>query len=223
MTLHRRSALLLALFAVASASNAALVSVSGQGVLDAPDATVGYTPNFFDEPASSALIHGWNEAQGYVLTQDLLVDITTQSPTAYASPFVSEEATLAAGTTVNSHALYFDPITSAGATATFTFDGTILGIIVLSGTSAANDKFLASDYLIPASIPTANVATGHFNARGLEFGPETVLFNGSNSLTVNLRASNPGDQIRVITAPVPEPASFGALAIGMAAFFRRRR
>lgn len=223
MKLHNRSASLLALFAVASASNAALVSVSGQGVLDAPDAAVGYTPNFFDEPASSAVIHGWDEAQGYVLTQNLLVDITTQSATAYASPFVSEEAVIAAGTTVNSHTLYFDPLSAASAVATFTFDGAILGIIALSGTSASNDKLLASDYLIPASIPVANVASGHFNARGLEFGPESVLFNTPNALTVDLRASNPGDQIRVITAPVPEPASLGALAIGLAAFFRRRR
>ena len=101
---------------------------------------------------------------------------------------------------MSSHYLYFDPLSSRSAIASFTFDGDILGIVVLTSHLAASDgaRILSAPYPVDPS----------FNARGIEFGPDEVTFDvGLRTLTVDLTASAPGDQIRVITAPgpVPEP------------------
>jgi len=66
-----------------------------------------------------------------------------------------------------------------------------------------------------------------FDLRGLEFGPVAVTLNPDlQTVRVDLSASNPGDQIRVITMAVPEPATGLAGAVGatiVSAALRRRR
>lgn len=199
-------------------ANASIIGVSGQGDHLTNLATVGYTANFFDN--STTVVHGWNEKQNYTLERGLKVDIIAQGN--YMNAFTSAEATLGAGRKINSHMLYFDPRESRRAEATFTFDTAIIGIIVLSGTNNATDKFFASDFLIPGLVPAGNIPSSHFNARGIEFGPEKIHWNSANVLSVDLTASNPGDQIRVITEAVPEPSSVAAIGIGLATILRRK-
>lgn len=198
-------------------TNAAILGVTGFGVHETDLTQVGYTANYFDDPTTAAPIHFWNEKQDVTLTSALLVDIVAQGT--YHSPFSSANASIAAGTRVNSHYAYQDPVGSATTTATVRFDAPILGIIILSGTNNASDKLMKSDHLIPAG-PTS-IPANHFNARGLEMGPEIVTWLSPNEVTLKLASSNPGDQVRIVTA-VPEPGTLLAAAIGIGGLLSRR-
>lgn len=210
--------ILVACAALAGATtHAAILSVSGSGVLEGDLTQVGYTANYFNDPTTAAPIHFWNEKQNVELTAALLVDIDAQGT--YQNPFTSANATIASGTRISSHYAYHDPVGSATAIATVRFDAPILGIIILSGTNNATDKLLRSDHLIPMG-PTS-VPASHFNARGLEMGPEIVTWLSPNEVTLKLVSSNPGDQVRIVTA-VPEPGTLLAAAIGIGGLLSRR-
>ena len=210
--------LTLGLMALAySSAFAGIASFGGQADMLVAGPAVGYKANFFnDGPGAKA--HGWNERQGVTLTNNLVVDIS--APGAYNGN-ANANAIIPAGTVVNSHYIYFDPIQNQGVGASFTFDAPILGIIIRENTNAATDHLLASDFLIPGVVPAGNLAPGWFNARGME---PTDLINwvGANTIRIDWDASNPGDQIRVITG-VPEPATMTALSLAGAFLLRRRK
>lgn len=146
-------------------------------------------------------LYGFDESQNTTLTAALVPD---------------QGAALAAGTTVASHYIFFDP-TSGALTGTVTFDANVLA--VLSSTAT----LLATDYLANTGVTYLNPTL-----RGLE-AVDSVGFSG-NQITVNLTASSPGDYIRVLTAfspgAVPEPGSLalaGLALTGLIAASRRRR
>lgn len=151
--------------------------------------------NSFD---ANGVFYTMDEAQNTVLAATVAVD----------------GGSVAAGTSVDSHLLWFDPKISQRVQASVTFSGRILGVIITqSGLLATNDLLgLAGvTYLMPRLV-------------GLE-GADLFSING-NVLMVDWRASTPGDHIRVITATVPVPAAGGLLALGLlglAAMRRRKR
>ncbi|MBS1724610.1 MAG: hypothetical protein JSS66_16835 [Armatimonadetes bacterium] len=198
-------------------SSASIINVGGSGDILTAGPGVGYTPDFFGD--HTLVIHGWDEQQSVTLASNVAVDIT--GPGTYNSPGSLTPGIVAAGTVVNSHAFYFDPAAGGSTTAGFQFDGTIIGVIVDDG--APTDPFVASDFLIPASVPSGNIPTGHFAARGLELGIniDSVIV-GSNTIQFALSAGSPGDQVRVLTI-VPEPCTLSILAIIGCAGIRRRR
>jgi hypothetical protein len=215
--------------ALAPPASAGFVAVVGQGnILDAnvPGST-GATPNFFQDQGANRVVHGWNERQGVVLSQNLFVDIV--SPGFYdqiGDLGTFNQFSIAAGTRVNSHLLYYDPrnnFTVSGVT--FTFTGQILGIIVESDRFWNNahgftDYFVNSDFL---GHPNTGYPAGHFVNRGLEFNTDDLTFLVSgNQLTLNYTAGNPGDQIRVITAVVPAPMGALLVASAVPVLFMRR-
>lgn len=202
-------------------AHANLVSATGAGQIVAADASVGYKADFFNSPNNGLKIYAWNEKQNVLLPSNFKVDIVNQGT--YQSPFASANAVMPTTQRVNSHYIYFDPKNSKSATGTFTFDTPIVAIILSSGSGAANDHLLASDFLIPGTVPSANIPTSHFNARGVEFGPEKVKWLSANTIDLNLTASSPGDQIRVLTQAVPEPATIFAVASGLAFMLKRKR
>jgi hypothetical protein len=217
-----------------SAARAGIVSVSGNGDILIPgvDAT-GATADFFNDPGPSPLVHGWNEKQNVVLDRDVYVDIInsgTYSSRGDLGGF--NEFKIAAGTRVSSHLLYFDPERSQTVSdVTYTFDGKILGVIVdsdrfWSRRFGFTDYFLQSDFL---GNPLTVYPTNHYRFRGLEW--ETLhqisVDVYGRTLTIDfLSAGSPGDQIRVLTAAIPEPSSVVSLGIaaclGLGLAVRRR-
>jgi hypothetical protein len=207
---------------MSSLASADIINVTGNGDKISP-ASGGALPDFFNDPGPTPKIHGWDEAQGVTLTKDVYVDITTSGTYDAISQLAGfKAAKVAAGTVVDSHLLYFDPLTGADVkNVTFTFSGKILGVIVESDrfynlAHGNTDYYVSSDFLRNALTPAGNYPTSHFNNRGLELGSPSdkisVSISGNTVTVDDFSASSPGDQVRVLTT-VPEPST--ALALGI--------
>ena len=152
---------------------------------------------------NSPNLFGFNESQNILLASALSMNVG---------------GTIAAGTQVASHYIFFDPV-SGSVIGTVDFDADVLGIITSSG------LLLASDGLANTGVTYLNPGL-----RGLEAGDfATITAGNQRQISVNFTASSPGDYIRVITAfspgAVPEPASLALVGLGFAAagFARRRK
>ena len=148
---------------------------------------------------------GFNERQNVLLSANLLVD----------GGFIP------AGTLVNSHMIFLNLEDDTGGTLThddveWEFDGEILGVM----SDYRGDLETASTDILGA------VGTSYqspFNARGME-GRDSYSIAG-RFLTVTMHVSQPGDWIRVVTAPVPVPAAawMGLVLMGGLGLFRKLR
>ena len=162
-------------------------------------------PNPFGPPNSvgddnfqSGKLLGFDESQNIVLTAPLLVDAVPSGST-----------TLAVGSTVASHYVFFDPLQNAEVDGVVNFDSNIIALIFVDATLAGSD-FLAStgvNYLNPT-------------ARGLEAG-DSVVISGPQQIRFHTFAGSPGDYVRVLTefspGAVPEAATWAMFVLGGAA------
>lgn len=154
-----------------------------------PDNTVG------DDTFNNLNLYGFDEGQNILITSDLSVDITSDGMGGSAGP-----GTISMGTTVASHYVFFDPLSAASQVGTVTFDSEVLAIIT------STNNLNASDVLINTGVTYLNPGL-----RGLE-GGDSALITGFDEITVDWRASTPGDYVRVLTAfspgaVVPIPAA----------------
>lgn len=209
----------LALSLIAGQAGATIISgnvTSGSGTFvkltvpftaSTPDNTVG-NDNFQNNN-----LYGFDEGQNILIPTALNVDVL-----ANGSGGGTGAGTLSAGTVVASHYVFFDPATFAHQIGSVAFDSDVLGII----TSSAN--LGASDFLINNGVTYENPTL-----RGLESG-DSATISGLRTISVNWRASSPGDYIRVLTAfspgasrSIPNPSVIALLGAGLVGFGSLRR
>ena len=190
---------------VAAPSSATIVSGSiisgGPGAtfvkLTVPLANPFGLPNSVgNDTFQSPNLYGFDEDQNITLAAALGVDVVASGP-----------LSLAAGTTVASHYIFFDPRNTQSIDGTVDFDADVLAII----TSTA--LLSASDFL-------ANTGVNYLNPglRGLEPG-DSVTISGLRQIRFDTLAQTPGDYVRVLTAyspgAVPEPGSLSLLGLAL--------
>lgn len=150
---------------------------------------------------------GFNEEQNVFLDSNLAVDILG----------VGGAGTVAAGQTIASHYIFFDPSANRTIEGTITFDSDVVAIIT------SRDNLIASDGLVNL---TANYLSP--SLRGLE-GGDIATISGTRTVFVDFFATSPGDYIRVLTQFSPaaalEPGTVVIIALGLAGigFARRKR
>jgi hypothetical protein len=146
-------------------------------------------------------LFAFNERQNVLLGSNLMLD---------------QGGTVMAGTRVASHGVVFDPRNNRTLVGSVTFDRPILGLIW------STNRLIATDTLFGLPGITYNSP----GARGLENRDRPGTSFAGNVLTINdWAASSPGDNIRVLTAAVPEPATWAMLILGfgLVGFAARRR
>ena len=118
--------------------------------------------------------------------------------------------TIAAGTQVASHYIFFDPLSTESQTGYVDFDAKILAVITSTGLLSL------SDYLANTGVNYLNPA-----ARGLESGDSATIDSVLDyRLNVEWTASSPGDYVRVLTehSPGAVPDNGATLAMLGSAF-----
>lgn len=174
-----------------------------------PDNTVG------NDTFQDLNLYGFDEGQNINILSDLDVEVLADGLGGS-----SGSGTIAAGTLVASHYIFFDPDGVANQEGTVTFDSDILGILT------STSSLLASDSLLNTGVTYLNPTL-----RGLESG-DNVSIIGLNMISVDWAAGTPGDYVRVLTAfspgapAVPVPAAvwlFGTALIGFVGMSRRRK
>jgi hypothetical protein len=188
-------------------AQAVLLSVSG------PDSTVGLAPQIIAAPANTSNNAtpfsrqvGFDEKQGVLLGAPLRVD----------------GGSIAAGQLVNSHMIYLERFRDPNSPRSvwhlgvdWTFDGPILGVISSQngGREAASESILGLD----------TTTYAQFNNRGMEANDSYRI--SDTTLRVNMKVTEPGDWIRVVTLarPVPETGGLGFGVIGVLAVAGLRR
>jgi len=165
----------------------------------------------------------FQEQQNVTLGSDLLVDQLISSGSA---------GNISAGTVINSTFFHFDPVGIAARSpdlvtvfGSITFDRPILGLI-WTGVACPESCPLSPEYLDASDFLGAVGA--QYPSGGLGRGLETDPFydhNGSRDFIVNINATSIGfstsafpnrsDQLRIITASLPEPGTFWLLVFGI--------
>lgn len=176
---------------------------------------------------SDTAILAISELQDVLLPQPLPLDITVPGTSPFGGNANLSPGSVPAGSRVNSYLLHFDTLTdqSVAASGSITFNSAILGILALTDTLHATNGLVG--------LPGVMYPQG--DLRGLELeqqpggtgGGLDSLTLSADRRTVSFDLQNVGavDQVRVITAVVPEPMSIFLLAIacGSIAACRRNR
>ena len=181
-------------------ADAAVTSLSGAAVNVAAPASV-----VEDAYESDTELRVFDERQAVTLEAPLTVDITSSGT--YDGSGALSPGTIAAGTVVDSHLLHGDavgspeeqePVLFSGAA---TFDGEILGVIVIDNPSEAH--LHESDFLGAAGTAYPPAGSG---GRGLELsdlgGGDSIVVSSDHTVSLSV-AMHRYDEVRVITRSVP--------------------
>ncbi len=177
----------------ATTAGAAVTGGAITGGTASPGMFIILTPPFAvgeDNQQNNTALYAFNERQGVVLPAALTLDLG---------------GTIAAGTRVSSHGVVFDPVASRSVIGYVTFDRPILGIIWDTDGLTATDGLLGLPTITYNSPPLRGLETRDI--------PGTS-FVGNKLFIDDWDARTPGDNIRVITAVVPEPVTWAMLIAG---------
>jgi hypothetical protein len=194
--------------ALAAASPAANAAILLGNATNPPGGTFMLLPN----PATlnnigdrTSQLNGLNQLNLYGFDEAL--DVTLASGlTVNLGGALGNNTVLAAGTRVASHSIFFDPRGNGSMTASVTFNTRILGILRTTASQLATDTLFA---------PGLSFAPPAITLRGLENSDGVLAWApGSQTVSINWAASNPGDTLRILTVAVPEPATWAMMITG---------
>ena len=198
-------------------AEAAIISTSGAIVVISPpsDARTGHFEN-------DHAIHAFAEQQNVTLPNSVAVDVTQIGSTTTGGVLTLSPGTISAGTVVSSYFLHFDDVgssqTPVNATGSLTFNTNVLGVAVLSGTLNATDAMPG----LPTTIYASGDSSRGFEPPGIPGADILTLSSDRRTVTVNLQNVDKSDDVRIITAAVPEPSSLVLLCIGTALLVANR-
>jgi hypothetical protein len=201
-----------AFLALTGVGQADILSTAGAIVVIAPppDARTGQFEN-------DHAIHLFPEQLNVILPATVSVNVTKSGSTTTGGILTLSPGAIPAGTLVSSYFLHFDDVgtsqnpISAQGSVTFTTD--VLGIAILAPALNATDAM--------PGLPTTIYASGD-GLRGFEPptnpGAADVLTLSADHRTVTLFLQNvdKSDDVRIITAGVPEPSTLVLLAFVLA-------
>ncbi len=177
---------------------------------------------------SLTFTHLFQEKSGLVLSSDLTVDVTSPGQvqtSAHLTPGI-----IASGTTIDSYFLMSDTPTPTGAgpivtfAGTVTFDTPVLGVIVTTQRLATTDATLGAigtSYLPSTEFRGFDGPT--FSASSLVVADLLVLSANRRTISFEFKSEFYNDQIRIITAVVPEPATLLLASSVIVVLTMRRR
>lgn len=216
MTNTYKPFMLLAFLAITTNTPASIVNgniTSGGGAWTFINNPAGLTVG--NDTYQDSNLYGFNETQNVIINQDI-TGYTQWNWLNNSSTDIS--VAIATGTEVASHYIFFDPAGFETIEGWVDFDAEVLAIIVDTNTLSLTDSLMNTSvtYLNPG-------------LRGLENWQDWVRVDPANAnrIDLRLRASSPGDYIRVLTrhsiiaaAAVPEPSiilmmGFGLLGLGL--------
>jgi hypothetical protein len=184
--------------------HAGIIAVTGQAVVVPAPSTV-LTPS----PTQSLI---FAEKQDFALPSNLAVDINT--PGTFNSMASLTPGTIPTGTLVDSYYLHSGISGTATAPSFFdgsvTFDTPILGVEGLDLSLSGTNSILG---LATTTYPTGSVS------QGFEFGnPRDSIIISANrrTLTFSNETTGAADDLRIVTAAVPEPSSRLLIGAGVA-------
>lgn len=204
--MHKPLSILLAAAVLAAAGTASAAVTGGAitGGTASPGSFIILSPPFAtgnNNQQNNKALFAFNERQNVLLAAPLATDLG---------------GVIAAGTRVASHGVTFDPAANRSVNGFVTFDRPILGVIWLTS------GLVATDGLLGLPTITYNSPTN----RGLEASDRAGTSFVGNTLFINgWTAATPGDNIRVLTAAVPEPSTWAMLiaGFGLVGLASRRR
>lgn len=161
---------------------------------------------------SNTEVFAFSELQNVTLATDVVVNVSVPGSTP-ASPSDDNfsPATIPAGSLVSSYFLHCDRVgSSTGNPLNFlgsiTFDTDVLGLIIL-------DDGLNATHSYPGLPGTQYALDGALEINRTAAFDAVTLSADRRTVTFDFRDANAPDDVRIITAAVPEPSS--ALLIGM--------
>ncbi|HEX4412786.1 MAG TPA: hypothetical protein VH107_04100 [Lacipirellulaceae bacterium] len=189
-------------------AHSAIVSTSGSVVQIAPPTSVNL--GALESDTSAEL---FAERSSVLLANSLNADVS--HPGAVNSQVTLSPSPIAAGQRVDSYLIHADPV-GPGSTTSFTYEGSvtfdtpILGLMWSDGTLDASDPILGS----PATVYGPDTMYRGYEGPGLT-SPRDSLVLSQDRLTLNfaLRTTEYYDELRIVTASIPEPATISLLAL----------